>query len=153
MFGRKKYEEPEEVVIQKPEPVKEEPKFVPSRVTTIGKDVTLVGDFVTSDTLEIKGTLKGNIISDVKVHVAQGGILNGDAKASDILVDGDVDGTIIINNVAEISNTGSMQGNLETKTFVTNRESHFEGRLSIIPDRMKHREEPAPEPDSSAIQY
>ena len=150
MFGKKKPEEP--VVVEKPvarEP--EKPRFVPSKVTTIGKDVTLVGDFITGDTLEIKGTLRGDVISETKIHIAQGGSMSGDAKASDILVDGSVEGTMVISNVAEISDTGSLQGALEVKTLITNPGSHFDGRLSIIPERMKPREETAE--DSSAIEY
>ena len=150
MFGKKRQEEPEPVVIEKPV-APEKPRYVPARVTTIGRDVTLVGDFITSDTLEIKGTLKGNVVSDTRIHVAEGGLLNGDAKATDILVDGVADGRIIISNVAEISNTGSLQGALEVKTLVTNPGSHFDGKLSIIPERMKVREEIVE--DSSAIEY
>ena len=148
MFGKKKQEEP--VVIEKPE-VREAPRYVPSRVTTIAKDVTLVGDFITADTLEIKGTLNGDVVSETRIHVAEGGVLKGNAKASDILVDGEVDGKIIVSNIAEISDTGSLQGALEVKTLVTNPGSHFDGRLSIIPERMKVREEAAE--DSSAIEY
>lgn len=154
MFGRKKVEEPE--VIEKPierKPVV--PVFTPSRVTTIARDVTLTGDFITNDLMEIKGNIKGNIISEGKVHVAEGGLLRGDVKATDILVDGSVDGKVIISNVAEISNTGSLQGTLETKTLVTNPQSHFDGRLSMIPERMKPHVDPIPEPDqdSSPIEY
>ena len=150
MFGRKKPDEPvviEKPVIKEPEP----PRFVPSRITTIGKDVTLVGDFITGDALEIKGTLRGDVISETKIHIAQGGILNGDAKASDILVDGSVEGTMVISNVAEISDTGSLQGALEVKTLITNPGSHFDGRLSIVPERMKPRQDAVE--DSSAIEY
>ncbi len=150
MFGRKRQEEPEPVVIEKPV-APERPLYVPARVTTIGRDVTLVGDFITSDTLEIKGTLKGNVVSDTRIHIAESGVLNGDAKATDILVDGVADGRIIISNVAEISNTGSLQGALEVKTLVTNPGSHFDGKLSIIPERMKVHEEIVE--DSSAIEY
>jgi cytoskeletal protein CcmA (bactofilin family) len=150
MFGRKRQEEPEPVVIEKPV-APERPRYVPARVTTIGRDVTLVGDFITSDTLEIKGTLKGNVVSDTRIHIAESGVLNGDAKATDILVDGVADGRIIISNVAEISNTGSLQGALEVKTLVTNPGSHFDGKLSIIPERMKVHEEIVE--DSSAIEY
>ena len=148
MFGKKRPEEP--VVIEKPVE-KEAPKFVPSRVTTIAKDVTLVGDFITADTLEIRGTLKGDVISETKIHIAEGGMLNGDAKATDILVDGEVDGKIVISNIAEISDTGSMQGALEVKTLVTNPGSHFDGRLSIVPERMKPHVDISE--DSSAIEY
>ncbi len=150
MFGRKRQEEPEPVVIEKPV-APERPRYVPARVTTIGRDVTLVGDFITSDTLEIKGTLKGNVVSDTRIHIAESGVLNGDAKATDILVDGVADGRIMISNVAEISNTGSLQGALEVKTLVTNPGSHFDGKLSIIPERMKVHEEIVE--DSSAIEY
>ena len=147
MFGKKKVEEP---VIQQPVE-KKEPEFVPSKVTTIAKDVTLVGDFVTQDTIELKGTVRGNIISGAKVHVAQGGMLQGSAKATDITVDGTVDGNVTISNTSEISDTGSLEGSLETKTFITCNGSHFDGKLKIVPERMTSEEKAAE--DSSTIQY
>ncbi len=148
MFGRKKQEEPE--VIVKPE-VKQPAAYVPSRLTTIGKGVVLVGDFITADTLEIKGALKGDVLSEGKIHVAEGGVLNGDAKASDVLVGGEINGNLVISNIAEVSDTGSFQGSLETKKFVTNPGSYFEGKLTMIPDRMKQKEEETE--DSSTIEY
>ena len=89
--------------------------------------------------------------AETKIHIAEGGMLNGDAKATDILVDGEVDGKIVISNIAEISDTGSMQGALEVKTLVTNPGSHFDGRLSIVPERMKPHVDISE--DSSAIEY
>ena len=154
MFGKKRVEEPEITVQPQAKPtVPERPVYTPARVTTIAPDVTMVGDFITSDTLEIKGTIKGDVLSETKIHVAESGFLNGDAKATDILVDGEVDGTIIISNIAEISDTGSLKGTLETKTLVTNPQSHFDGRLTMIPERMKRKPEPVSEEDSSVIEY
>ena len=133
MFGKKKAEE---VKPAAPAPVvPETPKFVPTRITTIGRDVTFEGDFITNDPIEVKGTVKGSIFSKTDIHISEEGFLNGDAKAEDIRIDGTVDGTVVIDNVTQISQTGTMTGSLKTGKFQIDPRAYFDGRLQMTSAR------------------
>ena len=145
MFGRKKPEEPiieEKPVITSEQADVKEIKYTASKVTVIGEGVSMVGDFVTNDPIELKGTLRGSVISDTSLHIAKTGKMNGDAKISDISVDGVVDGTLVVEGLASISNTGVMKGSLQTARFASEPGSIFDGTFTMSTPKKK------PEPNT-----
>ena len=65
--------------------------------TLISEGTKLSGDISFSGTLEILGTVEGNILSeqkDAKVRILNGGVVKGDIKSSIIEVNGVVEGSI-----------------------------------------------------------
>lgn len=65
--------------------------------TLISQGTELSGDISFSGTLEILGTVKGNIVSeqkDARVRVLHGGSVEGDLKAAIIEVNGSIKGNI-----------------------------------------------------------
>jgi cytoskeletal protein CcmA (bactofilin family) len=65
--------------------------------TLISQRTELSGDISFSGTLEILGTVKGNIVSeqtDARVRVLNGGSVEGDIKAAIIVVNGSIKGNI-----------------------------------------------------------
>jgi cytoskeletal protein CcmA (bactofilin family) len=65
--------------------------------TLISQGTELSGDISFSGTLEILGTVKGNIVSvqtDARVRVLNGGSVEGDIKAAIIVVNGSIKGNI-----------------------------------------------------------
>ena len=66
--------------------------------TLISQGTELSGDISFSGTLEILGTVKGNIVSeqtDARVRVLNGGSVEGDIKAAIIEVNGSIKGNIV----------------------------------------------------------
>jgi hypothetical protein len=65
--------------------------------TLISEGTKLSGDISFSGTIEILGTVEGNILSeqkDAKVRILNGGVVKGDIKSSIIEVNGVVEGSI-----------------------------------------------------------
>ena len=65
--------------------------------TLISEGTKLSGDIVFSGTLEILGTVEGNILSeqkDARVRILNGGAVKGDIKSAIIEVNGVVEGSI-----------------------------------------------------------
>lgn len=155
MFGRKKPEPAQEEIIVKveepvaePEPVVEVKKEVKPAGTFIAEGVTLVGNFETSDDFEIKGTVRGMVISTNTMHIDSTGALYGDAKVKNLYVDGEVEGSVIVEKASVISESGRLKGNLATATFQTDPGSYFDGALKLeVP---KKAPEPAPVYEVSA---
>lgn len=153
MFGRKKEPEPpvineEELKkfqepVSEPEPVK--PVFKPAPTTKIGEGITMIGNFDTKDPVEIKGTLRGNIRSTSSVAISEHGALIGEAALDSMKVEGRIDGTVLCNQSAEFSSTGSMKGNLSTGTLKTADGAVFEGKLNMLPPRKEAPAKKAPE--------
>lgn len=113
------------------EEVPKQPVFIPSEVTVVGHGITLVGDFISEEPIEINGVLKGNVVSSSTVHVAKDGLLQGGAKAFELQVDGNVEGSSVIKTYSIISDTGSYRGKLQTGLLRTAPDAFFEGQLSL----------------------
>ena len=65
--------------------------------TLISEGTELTGDIVFSGTLEILGTVVGNVLSeqkDARVRILDGGVVKGDIKSAIIEVNGSVEGNI-----------------------------------------------------------
>lgn len=144
MFGKKKPDEINtealqvETVPQKPAA----PKYAPSKKTVIADGVTMVGDFVTSDPMEINGTVKGNVVSEKNLYVSRTGRLRGDARVSELLVDGNVQGAIVVEGLSTISGSGIMRGSLQTARFASEPGSVFDGTFSMsIAKKVQNNEE------------
>lgn len=153
MFGKKKTEEPviaaepviEEPAAREPEPIEIEPEFVPAKTTVIAPGVTMVGDFITQDPMEIRGEIRGNVISEKSMHIFANGKLTGDAKVLDLSIDGKAEGKLIVDELTTLSDTGAIKGSLKTSRFSSAPGSSFSGNFSMEPKAAPVKEpEPAP---------
>ena len=69
----------------------------------------------------------------------------GEAALDSMKVEGRIDGTVLCNQSAEFSSTGSMKGNLSTGTLKTADGAVFEGKLNMLPPRKEAPAKKAPE--------
>lgn len=147
MFGKKKPEPAEEEIIVKVEPVIEaepvaaEKKEVKPAGTFIAEGVTFIGNFETGDDFEIKGTVRGTVVSTKPMHIDSTGALYGDAKVESLYVDGEVEGTVVVEDLSVLSETGKLKGNLSTAKLQSAPGSAFEGSLKM---ELPKKAQPAP---------
>ena len=149
MFGKKKeIETPIEVSA----PVQEKPVFVPSQLTKIGPGVTLIGDFDTHDKIEIDGVLKGSIETDNDVYVSRRGKLEGIGHMKALIAEGLVDGDLDCSDIATITATGNMVGNLSAVKLQTEPGACFNGNLKLVNQRQAAAvPEAAPAADATPV--
>lgn len=130
MFGRRKEAKlPEATLIE--EKKKEPEAFIPSDVTKIGPGITMVGDFETSDLIELNGTIQGNVLSDKRITISEAGRLEGNGRMESLISSGFVNGTIECRNLTHITSTGKLDGNLMTQTLTTDDGSELIGTLHL----------------------
>ena len=136
MFGKKK-EDIQTVAPSVENPVKTEEiaaepiKTAPTK-TIIGKDVVVVGNFDAKESIEVYGTIRGNVRSAGSLFVAEDGSLIGEAAVESLVVDGKIEGTVLCSDVASLSKSAKMKGNLSTAALKTEDGSIFEGKLNMI---------------------
>ena len=123
LFGKKETEIP--VVM---EPVVEEKKI---EGTVIAEGITFVGDFDTHETLELKGTIKGNIVSPDYVHIDATGFHKGNIEANVVEIDGTVDSDINCKDTTKLNKTAKVVGNLHTANIDAAHGSEFNGKLDL----------------------
>ncbi len=99
--------------------------------TIIGNNSTIEGILYASDSTRVDGQLKGKILSENTVIIGEHGLVKGDIDAVEILVAGMVYGNLRAKERIEITETGSILGDLVTKTLVIDEGASFKGNCMM----------------------
>ncbi len=150
MFGRKKAEPVVEPFVEEKE--KEIEVFTPSAVTKIGPGITMVGNFETSDMIELNGTIRGNVLSDKRITISEAGRLEGNGRMESLISSGFVNGTIECRNLTHLTSTGKLDGNLMTQTLTTDDGSELTGTLHLKKKTVKTAEALTSEGPAKALE-
>ena len=103
--------------------------------TIIGAGCNLKGDINTDHTVQIHGTVKGNITAETIV-IGRGGSVHGDIKAQTVFLHGTLDGNAVV-NVANVFANAEMTGTLSYKTLNITCNTGLECKLSKRKDDTK----------------
>lgn len=139
MLFRKK-PEPEPVAAPKPTVPPQAPTPTPGRrftdkmsrsETRIGATMTLTGDIDGQDSVEVSGTLDGDISIDGLCHVGKAGRIMGRIRATHLLVEGAVDGDIRAERKVEFRSTAKVRADVIAHTVAMAEGSQFDGRIHM----------------------
>ncbi len=101
---------------------------------TIGPSITIKGDIVGEEDLEVQGNLEGNIsISKHTVTVAQSGRVKADIQAKAIHIAGEVKGNIIGDEEVVLRSSGRVLGNITAGRVTLENGSKFKGSIDMEP--------------------
>lgn len=84
--------------------------------TIIGDKSKIEGVLHASESTRVDGLLQGKILSESSVIIGENGLIRGDIHAVEILVAGTVYGNLTAKERIEITETGTILGDLVTKT-------------------------------------
>jgi cytoskeletal protein CcmA (bactofilin family) len=139
MLFRKK-PEPAPVAAPKPTAVPQMPTPTPGRrftdtmsrcETRIGATMTLTGDVDGGDSIEVCGTLDGDLSIDGLCHVGKDGRIMGRIHATHLLVEGAVDGDIRAERKVEFRSTAKVRADVIAHTVAMAEGSQFDGRIHM----------------------
>ena len=94
---------------------KKDNESVHNATTLIAKGTRMEGDLNFMGCLEIEGTVVGNVHSDdqaSRVRVLNGGLLEGEIKVSDVVINGHVKGNIFAGNLIKLASKAVVEGNI-----------------------------------------
>ena len=94
---------------------KKDTDSVHNAITLIAKGTRMEGDLNFMGCLEIEGTVVGNVHSDdqaSRVRVLNGGLLEGEIKVSDVVINGHVKGNIFAGNLIKLASKAVVEGNI-----------------------------------------
>ncbi len=83
--------------------------------TIIGPGVKLEGNFVAEGEVIIKGQIKGTIETKDNLRIEDGSFVEGDSKAKNIFLAGEVKGNLKAEEKISLSRTARLLGNIECK--------------------------------------
>ena len=86
-----------------------------SSTTLIAKGTRIEGDLNFLGCLEIEGTVVGNVRSEdqkSRVRILHGGLLEGEIRVSDVVINGNVRGDIFAGNLIKLASKAVVEGNI-----------------------------------------
>ena len=92
--------------------VKSIKKDMAQDTTYFGKNLKIKGNVSGEGSLIILGSFEGKFDLKGRLKVAQGARINGNIKATDIYVNGDIEGTITASEKVHLDNTARIKGGL-----------------------------------------
>ncbi|MCR5116083.1 MAG: polymer-forming cytoskeletal protein [Lachnospiraceae bacterium] len=111
--------------------------------SVIGKKTVVEGTLKGYELLRIDGLVKGKVVSDGKVIIGRGGMVEGIVEAVEIYVGGTINGELFASEKVEANPTGEIYGDIHTKRLIVDDNAVFEGRCEMT-SNAKSAEEKAP---------
>ena len=99
--------------------------------TVIGKGIHVKGEITGSAPIEVWGSIEGKAGTEGLFWVREGGKVGGEIAATNIVVEGQVDGTISAKDKAELRSSCKVEGDVTAKTVAIAEGSFFEGRVHM----------------------
>ena len=110
----------------------------PQRINSIlGPGTVLDGNFTTRETTRIEGTVNGDVISEGTVILGEKAKINGNVQARNIIVGGDIVGNVSVDGKIEITASGSIEGDIATKSLIIDENAVFRGNCVMHTDIVK----------------
>ena len=102
--------------------------------TVLGAGTVFDGNFKTSDTVRVDGTVNGNCTCEEELILGPEGLVKGNVSARNIIISGRVDGDIASLGKLEILSTGKVNGNITARSLVIDEGASFDGKCTMTSD-------------------
>jgi len=102
--------------------------------TTLGKETIFSGIMRFTDSLQINGRLKGEIISTGRLFIEDSAVINANIQVGSIVIAGVVNGNIIATDKLEILTSGKVFGDIRTARLRIADGVVFKGKCEMIRD-------------------
>ena len=99
--------------------------------TIIGVDVNVKGNLKNKGSIQVNGTVEGEIRSDENITVGETAVVNGPVVAKYVLISGRVNGTIDATDRLEIDPTGGVTGDIKAKSLIVREGAIFNGNCAM----------------------
>lgn len=99
--------------------------------STIGRDVSVEGAIRGATDIEIWGSFEGELEIDGLVWLRPGSRFAGELRATDLVVEGELRGTITAVNKVDMRATCRVEGDVTAARVAAAEGSHIDGRISV----------------------
>ena len=98
----------------------------------IGASILIKGNLTSSESMTVAGRVEGDItVREHALVIAAGGTVRGNVVARNVVVHGDVLGTITADARVEVAPTGSVHGDIMAPRMVLAEGATLQGRIGI----------------------
>ncbi|MEJ2501802.1 MAG: polymer-forming cytoskeletal protein [Gemmatimonadota bacterium] len=98
----------------------------------IGASIVIKGDLTSSEDMTIAGRVEGDVaVPANKLVIAPQAKIRGDIVAREVVVQGDVLGSITADRRLEVGETGSIEGDIDTPRLMVTEGAIMHGKVGI----------------------
>lgn len=110
-----------------------------THITQIKKGSIIQGNIKSQQSIRVDGHVTGDLISEERIIVGEGGHIGGNLMGSDITVDGFVNGDVLSKGSLSISGNAKIFGKIYSKDLAIERGAELNGKVNVgrdveIPD-------------------
>jgi len=102
--------------------------------TIIGLNVNLKGNLKNQGSIQVNGSVEGEVRSDDNVNVGETAVIKGPVSAKVVEVSGTIKGLVEATEKLEINPTGKVIGDINVKSLIIKQGAIFIGK-STMPDQ------------------
>lgn len=99
--------------------------------TVIGEGLTIEGELVSEEEIEIEGTVRGTVQSSESVVVAQGAIVEADVSGATVTIGGSVTGNVTSSDRVDLQAGGRLVGDLKAARLTIADGASFKGSVDM----------------------
>jgi len=110
----------------------------PSRPASTGYSVidhqlSIAGDLNTEGTVRIDGRVEGSLHRADTLIIAAGGVVVGDVEAREVVIGGNICGTLTVSGRVEVQSTASVEGDIRAAAIMLQEGGTVRGHVAIHP--------------------
>ena len=102
-------------------------------VSLMGKDMEVVGPVHSSGVVKVAGTVLGDVSADTQLLVAKGGRVEGDVCAREVVLNGEVYGSVVAETRVEVQGSAVVHGNITTPRLMIHEGAAVDSDVRIGP--------------------
>ncbi|MCH8937686.1 MAG: polymer-forming cytoskeletal protein [Gemmatimonadetes bacterium] len=102
-------------------------------VSLIGEDMEVVGSVHSSGVVKVAGTVLGDVSADTQLLVAKGGRVEGDVCAREVVLNGEVYGSVVAETRVEVQGSAVVHGNITTPRLMIHEGATVDSDVRIGP--------------------
>lgn len=100
-------------------------------LSIVAKDLTIAGDLQAEGVIRVEGRVVGNVHAGDQVLISEGGIVEGDVVAREVVVGGRVHGSISGEERVELQASAVVHGDIVTRRLLVQEGGHVNGCVKM----------------------
>lgn len=99
--------------------------------TTIGENTEIIGDMTEDNDVVLQGKFNGKMSLNALLFVKSTGCIKGSVKTENMILEGEVEGDIVVRDKIEVRASGRFNGKLICKQIAIEEGAFFQGNISM----------------------
>jgi len=100
-------------------------------INQIGVGTEISGDITTNGDIRFEGSLIGNLRTKGKVVIGETGKVKGEIDCKNSVIEGNIEGKIIVNELLTLKSTSSLKGDIVTRRLAIEPGAKFTGNCNM----------------------